>query len=235
MHDQPELAGLTVGGAPPSLVDVAYVTLRDGITSGSLAPGTRLRELALSRLLSISTTPIREALRRLDRDGLITLLPNRGAIVSEFTLREILDLFEVRELLECRAIRRAAGQPSRDLSSVEAIIAAATALVPFPERIEWNRLEIGFHRTINDLGGNQELVELAERAHRKVQAMCVRCLHDPIYGPDRRQLMQTHHLGIVSAVSRGNADEAEALTRAHLHFIRDSIAEVLGGAAAVER
>jgi len=170
-------------------------------------------------------------LRRLDRDGLVKLLPNRGAVVAEFTLRDIIDLFEVRELLECRAIRRAAGQPSRDLQAVEAIIVMATELVTFPERTAWNRLEIGFHRTINDLGGNHELVELAERAHRKVQAMCVRSLHHPIYGPDRRQLMQTHHLGIVDAVKHGRVGEAEALTRAHLHFIRDSIVEVLGAHA----
>jgi len=86
MHEQQEYVGLTVGRAPPSLVDVAYVTLRGGITSGSLAPGSRLRELALSRLLSSSAPPIRGALRRLNRNGLVKLLPDRGAIVAEFTL-----------------------------------------------------------------------------------------------------------------------------------------------------
>ncbi|MBV9601917.1 MAG: GntR family transcriptional regulator [Chloroflexi bacterium] len=232
MLESPELAELAVGSRRQSAVESAYVTLRDGITSGSLPPGTRLREVALARHLSISTTPIREALRRLDREGLVRHSPNRGATVTELSLREILDLFEVREILECRAIRRAASQPSHDLQPVEAIIAAATALVPYPERIEWNRLEVGFHRAINDLGGNGELVELAERTHRKVQAMCVRCLRELIYGPDGRELMQIQHAEILDAVRAGNADTAEALTRAHIQFIRNSIADVLAGGKA---
>jgi DNA-binding GntR family transcriptional regulator len=116
---------------------------------------------------------------------------------------------------------RSASQPVRDLRPVAAIIVSATELVPFPEPTHWNQPEIGFHRTINELGGSHELVELAERMHRKVQAMCVQSLYDRIYGPDRRQLMQTDHLCIVDAVRHGRVDEAEALTRAHLHFIRD--------------
>ena len=119
-HEQrrtPPLAGLAAGGARQSLVDIAYVALRDAITSGALLPGTRLREAALARHFSISTTPVREALRRLDREGLVRLSPNRGAVVAEFDLREILDLFEIREVLECRAVRRAASQRTRDLDS----------------------------------------------------------------------------------------------------------------------
>src|SRR5437763_219976 len=76
-----ELAGIPVGSARQSLVDVAYVALRDAITSGTLVPGARLREAALAKHFSVSTTPIREALRRLDREGLVRLAPNRGAVV----------------------------------------------------------------------------------------------------------------------------------------------------------
>jgi hypothetical protein len=93
-------------------------------------------------------------------------------------------------------------------------------------------LPTAFHRKtfVNTLlGGNLELVELAERTHRKVQALCVRCLRDLIYGPDSRQLMQSQHSEIADAVRAGDASTAEALTRAHIRFIRDSIAEVLGG------
>src|SRR3954447_25119734 len=127
VSDQP-LIGLTVGGARQSLVDIAYVAIRDSITSGSLLPGTRLREAALAKHFSISTTPVREALRRLDREGLVRLSPNRGAVVAEFNLREILDLFEIREVLECRAVRRAASQPTPDTRDATAILTAATDL-----------------------------------------------------------------------------------------------------------
>jgi DNA-binding GntR family transcriptional regulator len=71
----PPLASLAVGGARQSLVDIAYLALRDAITSGALLPGTRLREAALARHFSVSTTAIREALRRLDREGVVRLSP----------------------------------------------------------------------------------------------------------------------------------------------------------------
>ena len=224
----PALAGLAVGGARQSLVDIAYVALRDSITSGALLPGTRLREAALARHFSISTTPVREALRRLDREGLVRLSPNRGAVVAEFDLREILDLFEIREVLECRAVRRAATQHTRDLLRAEALVAAEAKEDVMRDRVEWNRLEVAFHRAINDLSGNFELAELAERVHRSVQGLCVRCLREPIYGPDQLRLMQSHHRAIVHAVAAGDADAAEAHARDHIHHVRDSVAEALG-------
>jgi DNA-binding GntR family transcriptional regulator len=225
--ERPPLAGVALGGARQSLVDIAYVALRDGITSGSLLPGMRLREAALARHFSISTTPVREALRRLDREGLVRLSPNRGAVVAEFNLREILDLFEIREVLECRAVRRAAAQHARDLSHPESLLAAEARQVALHDRVEWNRLEVAFHRAINDLSGNFELAELAERVHRSVQGLCVRCLREPLYGPERLRLMQSQHQAIVDAVQAGDADGAEACTREHIQHVRDSVAEAL--------
>jgi DNA-binding GntR family transcriptional regulator len=224
----PQLAGVAAGAARQSLVDIAYVGLRDAITSGALLPGTRLREAALAQHFLISTTPVREALRRLDREGLVRLSPNRGAVVAEFNRREILDLFEVREVLECRAVRRAAVQPNRDLRKAESIMAAAAKQVAQRDRVEWNRLEVAFHRAINDVGANFELAELAERVHRTVQGLSVRCLREPIYGPDKLGLMQQQHQGIVDAVRQGRVREAEARTRAHIRHVRDSIADALG-------
>jgi len=226
MHDLP---GVAPGASRQSLVDVAYEALRDAITSGALLPGTRLREAALARHFSISTTPVREALRRLDREGLVRLSPNRGAIVAEFDLREIVDLFEVREVLECRAVSRAARQRSRDVREAEGIMAAAAELIRnYYDRVEWNRLDIAFHRAINELSGNFELAELTQRIHRTVQGMCVRCLREPIYGPDMLRVMQAEHQRILEAVRDGRPREAETCARAHIRHIRDSIAEVLG-------
>jgi len=228
MSQAPQLAGLPTGGTRQSLVDIASEALREAITSGALLPGTRLLEAALARHFAISTTPVREALRRLDREGLVRLSPNRGAIVAEFNLREILDLFEIREILECRAVRRAAAQRARDLQPAEAVVAAAAKQVAQRDRVEWNRLEVAFHRAINDLSGNFELAELTERIHRTVQGLCVRCMREPIYGPEKLQLMQSQHHGILDAVRDGNVREAETRARTHIRSIRDSIAEALG-------
>jgi DNA-binding GntR family transcriptional regulator len=222
------LDGVSAGTTRQSLVDVAYVALRDAITSGSLLPGTRLREAALARHFAISTTPVREALRRLDREGLVRLSPNRGAVVAEFDLREILDLFEIREVLECRAVRRAALQQSRDVHKAETLMHAAAKQVARHDRVEWNRLEVAFHRAINDLSGNFELAGLTERIHRTVQGLCVRIMREPIYGPDKLRLMQDQHAALWTAVRDGDPDRAETEARAHIYHIRDSIAAALG-------
>jgi DNA-binding GntR family transcriptional regulator len=227
MPEPQPLAGLPSGGARQSLVDLAYEALRDAITSDALLPGTRLREAALARHFAISTTPVREALRRLDREGLVRLAPNRGASVVKFDLREILDLFEIREVLECRAVRRAAGQRSRDVRAAEAVIGLAAKQVAQHDRVEWNRLEVAFHRAINELSGNFELAGLTERIHRTVQGLCVRCMREPLYGPERLQVMQSQHLAILEAVREGKVREAEARARQHIHAIRESIAAAL--------
>jgi DNA-binding GntR family transcriptional regulator len=224
-----DLPGLAPVATRQSLVDIAYEAVRDAITSGALLPGTRLREAALARHFSVSTTPVREALRRLDREGLVRLSPNRGAVVAELDLRGIIDLFEVREVLECRAASRAARQRSRDVERAESVMTAAAELIRHHyDRVEWNRLDVAFHRAINDLSGNLELAELAERIHRTVQGMCVRCLREPIYGPDMLRVMQAEHQRILEAVRDGRPREAETSARAHIRHIRDSIAEVLG-------
>jgi DNA-binding GntR family transcriptional regulator len=223
-----QLAGLPTGGARQSLVDIAYEALREAITSGALLPGTRLREAALARHFSISTTPVREALRRLDREGLVRLSPNRGAIVAEFNLREILDLFEIREVLECRAVRRAAAQRSRAVHAAEAVLALADEQVAHRDRVEWNRLEVAFHRAVNDLSGNFELAELTERIHRTVQGLCVRTMREPLFGPETLQLMQAQHQAILEAVRDGNPRQAETSARTHIQYIRDSIEAALG-------
>jgi DNA-binding GntR family transcriptional regulator len=228
MSELPQLAGLATGAPRQSLVDIAYEAIREAITSGQLLPGTRLREAALARHFSISTTPVREALRRLDREGLVRLSPNRGAIVAEFDLREILDLFEIREVLECRAVRRAASQHSRDLRTAETVLSAAAKQVAMRDRVEWNRLEVAFHRAVNDLSGNFELAELTERIHRTVQGLCVRCMREPIFGPETLQLMQEQHQAILDALREANPKQAEASARTHIQYIRDSIAHALG-------
>src|SRR5258708_39436824 len=78
MAQSPQLAGLPTGGARQSLVDIAYEALRDAITSGTLLPGTRLREAALARHFAISTTPVREALRRVGLAGRVPPSPKLG-------------------------------------------------------------------------------------------------------------------------------------------------------------
>ncbi|MDG4864320.1 GntR family transcriptional regulator, partial [Streptomyces sp. T-3] len=96
------------GSQRGSLRDRAYETLRRRIIEAQLQPGQRLVERDLAAELEVSRIPLREALRRLEADGLVLLVPHRGALVAPFTPTDVRDLFDVRESLESLAARLAA-------------------------------------------------------------------------------------------------------------------------------
>ena len=85
-----------------------YYKIRQGILNGAWKPGQALTELALTKMLGVSRTPVREALRQLELEGLIELRPNRGALVIGITPGDIEDIYEIRSLLERRATEKAA-------------------------------------------------------------------------------------------------------------------------------
>jgi DNA-binding GntR family transcriptional regulator len=206
-----------------TLVDLVYGALRDAIVHGRLAPGYRLREVPLSRRFNVSTTPVREAIRRLEREGLVVSAPRRGAIVSVLTTTQIISLYEIREVLECRAVRRAA-EFATDFSRIESVLSAAQAVVHDSDQLQFNRLDIQFHRALSDLGGNSELAELAERVHRQIQAVRIRC---SVYLPGRPVISQADHRNILDVVRTHDSDRAESLIRAHIVSVRDAVVEVL--------
>ena len=102
------------GGADVTLTDIAYAQLEEMIVTLQLPPGAVLSELVLSKRLNIGRTPIREALQRLSRDGLVNILPRRGILVSEINVRVQLRLLEVRRELERLMARGAAERASAE-------------------------------------------------------------------------------------------------------------------------
>lgn len=104
------------------LRDVVFKTLRKGILTGELKPGERLMEIHLANRLGVSRTPIREAIRKLELDGLVTMIPRRGAEVANITEKNLKDVLEVRQALEGLAIElacdRITEEKNRNWSSV---------------------------------------------------------------------------------------------------------------------
>jgi len=150
--------------------------------------------------------------------GLVVSAPRRGAIVSALTKTQIISLYEIREVLECRAVLRAA-QFGTDFSRVESFLDAAQAVVHDSDQLQFNRLDIQFHSALSDLSGNSELAELAERVHRQIQAVRIRC---SVYLPGRPGISHADHLNILDVVRARDSDRAESLIRAHIVSVRDA-------------
>lgn len=217
----PELQSL---GGRENLADVAYGALRDVITDGTLAPGVRLREIDLSQRLGVSTTPIREALRRLEREGLVEISPRRGALVRPLDRRAIADLYELRELLESHALRRGAERDDLDLTRAIELFAAGERTLGDADQLRFNRLDVELHHALTAAGGNEELAELATRVHRRIQVIRVRF---SVQLQGRLARSHAEHAEIISALRRKDGDDADRLIRGHVRGVRDAVLSVL--------
>jgi DNA-binding GntR family transcriptional regulator len=200
--------------------------LRDEILSGAIASGTRLGEAELAGRLSVSRTPIREALSRLAAEGLVELQPNRGARVASWTAEQLREIFELRLRLEPYAVRQAVPNLTPDQLAELDELAAAMTRTGRPGRnqdlaamVEMNRR---FHGMFIDAAGSAPLAgALRGVTHASVVHQN---FHD--YTADAMRRSLHHHVEMVAAARAGDGDWAEAIMRAHLYNAR---ATMIGG------
>jgi DNA-binding GntR family transcriptional regulator len=167
---------------------------------------------------------VREALRRLEREGLVDATSHRGATVALVSPTVMADLYELHETLEAFAVRRAAERGPHDLAPLDAVLRQIDQSVALPDQTTFNRLDLRFHRLLNDLGGNRQVAVLIEQTHRRIQAARV---HLDIHLPDRPRASHRQHRALLDAVAAGDATSAEALARAHIRSVRDPVLTIL--------
>jgi DNA-binding GntR family transcriptional regulator len=195
-------------------------TIRESILAGRIPAGARIAELDLARQLSVSRTPIREALSRLAAEGLVELSPNRGARVSSWTAEELREIFEVRLRLEPYAVRQAVPLLSEaDLAELGELAQLMLAVgqpgrdQAVAEIVELNRR---FHSLLIGTAGSPALASaLTAVTHAAVVRQ-----NFQHYGPDALARSLAHHLEIVAAARAREPGWAEAVMRSHLYNAR---------------
>lgn len=158
---------------PPSLVELAVETLRRMILRGDLGPGARVVENQLTHELGISRPPLREALRLLEREGLIVSQPRRGAIVTPLTLHDVYEIFTMRRELEMLAVRL--GIPVRDerrLQRSRTALAAMAEAAAADDAALLAERAFEFHVSVIGLAGHQRV----EDAYRRMQLQMLLCI-----------------------------------------------------------
>ncbi|GAL15842.1 transcriptional regulator GntR family [Vibrio astriarenae] len=137
--------------------EVAYQKLLQAIRHGELTPGTRVREIEIAEKLGISRTPVRDAIRRLESDGLLNHIPRQGAVIKQLEQKEVIELYEVREVLEGTAARYAARHASEiELAELEDLNDLMLSHAESPIKVaEANRL---FHQALYRAANNRYLV-----------------------------------------------------------------------------
>ncbi|WP_200803789.1 GntR family transcriptional regulator [Pseudonocardia thermophila] len=198
----------------------SVATLREMILRGELAPGSRLGEVELAERLGVSRTPIREALGRLAAEGLVELVPNRGARVASWSAAELAGIFDLRVLLEPRLTAFAARNATpADLDELDRLATQMHEVgAPGPDQdldalVGLNRR---FHDTLVALADQPALASALAAAVR--MPIVLRNFH--AYGPAALQRSLAHHSEIVAACRAGDPTWAEAVMTAHIRNAR---------------
>lgn len=205
------------------LVDQATEALRDAIMAGRLRPGARLVQQQLAAELGISRTPLREALRRLEQQGLVTVLGNRGLAVTELSPEALLDTYEVREALDGLAARLAAERMGPgEVAELSAIHRRAREHVVDDWSPEgWTAANAEFHRLVMR-GAHSPALERAMPAGR----VSGQFLFPGIFlHQQRARISWQEHGKILEALRAHDTEAAEAAARAHIRRVRLALME----------
>lgn len=188
--------------------------IRSAILTGDLVPGERLKEEVLARSLQISRTPIREALRRLQTEGLVDVTRNRGATVRSYTVDDLREIYSLRALLEGHAARRAAQLLTpegldrlREMCERFATLRVGGAAVH--ELVAEN---VAFHEAIVDAAGSARLADIV----RGVMEMPLVYRTYTWYSPEQRQDAERQHVELVRAFEMRDGDRAELVMKHHI-------------------
>ncbi|MRD72163.1 FCD domain-containing protein [Rhodocyclus tenuis] len=195
--------------------------LRQRIFSHELAPGEWIDEQALVVAYGISRTPLREALKVLAAEGLVTLKPRRGCYVTEISERDLDDIFPLMAMLEGRSAWEAAKKwRSEDLARLEVLHAELEAYTAAGQIDRFFEANQDFHRQIQELSGNRWLLQLAQDLRKVLQ---LTRLHSLGVEGRLQESMAEHH-AIMAALRTRDADAAEVAMRKHLLASREALA-----------
>lgn len=197
-----------------NLTAQVYQQIRKGILSGNWKPGQALTELALSKQLSVSRTPVREALHQLELEGLIELRPNRGAVVVGICPSDIEDIYEIRSLLEGRAAEKAAlnAQPE----AIDRLIEIVDLTEFYIERKDYDRVTVmddRFHQLIYELSASRMFQRILADLHAYAEDVRERSIKEP----GRAMIMLAEHRAILEAIAEHNSEKASQLMIEHVN------------------
>jgi DNA-binding GntR family transcriptional regulator len=188
--------------------------------SAALRPGQPVNEAEIAERLGISRTPVREAIRRLEQEALVTRHPNRGVVVTQLSLREVLEIWTLREIVEPAACRLAA--PRLDLDALARLESACRRLLrraPSAEAYElYHRSDVELHSLILDGSANATLRQVMESLLGRVRQARM------VTSPARFEPSIEEHLAIIAALRRRDGQAAGEAMGRHLANAREALA-----------
>lgn len=208
------------------LRDVVFKTLRQAILKGELKPGERLMEIAIADRLGVSRTPVREALKKLESEGLVVNIPRRGAQVANITEKDLNDVLELRMNLENLAIDKACGLIKDE--ELERLHQAAKRFLKILENGDLTELaaaDVAFHEIIYRTSGNLRLLEMLNNLREVIYRYRIEYLKDE----ETRSVLAKEHWEIYEAIRQRDAKKAKEIMYLHLEKQRKGILASIKG------
>lgn len=204
------------------LRDVVFRTLRQAILKGELKPGERLMEMALAERLGVSRTPIREAMRKLELEGLVVMIPRRGAHVANITEKDLNDVLEVRMALENVAIEKACDRMTEEeLARLWEAAEYFEQTTAEGDLVRMAEADMTFHEIIYQASDNRRLIQVLNNLREQIYRYRVEYLKEE----ETRNLLVKEHEEMTAALRERNAERAQALSSQHIENQRKGIME----------
>ena len=204
------------------LRDVVFNTLRQAIITGEFAPGERLMEIALANRLGVSRTPVREAIRKLELEGLVKIIPNKGAYVTGITPKDVQDIYMIRSILEGMCARWATEHitPEQIEQLEEIVLLSEFHLKKDKDKVvQVSDLDGKFHHVLYEASNSRIMEHTLSDFHKYVKM--ARMLS--VGAKNRAEKSIEEHKAILEAIKKGDADEAERLANLHIMHVMENL------------
>lgn len=206
------------------LRDVVFNTLRQAILRGELKPGERLMEIKLADKLGVSRTPIREAIRKLELEGLVLMIPRRGAVVAEITEKSLKDVLEVRKALEELSVELACERITQeDISRLKEAAKEFERTLQSGDVTEYAEADVKFHDIIYFATENQRLIQLLYNLREQMYRYRVEYLKRR----EVHEMLLNEHDYIIECIESRDKERAKEAICTHIENQQKTVADTI--------
>lgn len=206
------------------LRELVFEAIREAIIDGTLRPGERLMEVVLAEELGVSRTPVREAIRKLELEKLVIMVPRKGAYVADVTKRDVAEVFEIRRALEGLAAQLASNRVTEEqLEKLERYLVKISDAIDKGDIEQTISIDVAFHDVLYQASGNQRLEDMISNLREHIQ----RYRSTSLAYPGRMKQALIEHRKVVEAIANRDADLAKKLAEQHIVNAENSLMEAI--------
>lgn len=218
-----KLSPIRLEGYQP-LRDMVFDVLMNAIMQGQLSPGERLLEVQLADEMGVSRTPVREAIRRLELEGFVVMVPRKGAYVAGLSVDDVESVYEIRTALETLAVRLAAQRmEAEDYRQLDELAEQMKATWQERNVEQWVALDARFHELLYTFSRNERLVQMMSNIMEQLSRYRIISLANV----EVRQNSLAEHQKVIEALKRRDSEQAAAAAALHIENTKHSLLKML--------